>query len=144
MTTVSEILDAKGHEVLQVDAGANVLEAVRGMVDANIGSLLVTEGGQIAGIVTERDYLRRAARGERADETTPVRELMSSPLVYVTPDATIEEAMAVMTERRIRHLPVLTEDGELEGLVSIGDLVKFQSQRQSAEIKLLTEYISAS
>ena len=144
MTSVADILDEKGHDVLQVDASASVLEAVRGMVEANVGSLLVSEGGQIAGIVTERDCLRHAARGAGDDATTPVRELMSTPLVYVTPDTGIEECMAVMTERRIRHVPVLPEDGELEGLVSIGDLVKVQSRRQSAEIKLLTEYISAS
>ena len=118
------------------------------MVEGNVGSLLVTEDGRLAGIVTERDYLRRVAIVGRDERTTPVREIMSAPIVYTTPESTIDECMAVMTERRIRHLPVLVEsrDGagskDVAGVVSIGDLVKFQSREQSAQIKFLEEYIS--
>jgi IMP dehydrogenase len=113
------------------------------MVEANVGSLLVTKGADIAGIVTERDYLRRAAlSADRADDATPVREIMSSALVVATPETPIDECMALMTERRIRHVPVV-DGGEVVGLVSIGDLVKFKSEQQSFEIQYLTEYITA-
>ena len=113
------------------------------MVAANVGSLLVVEDGRLRGIVTERDYLRRVALEGRTERGTTVAEIMSSPLVYVTPETTVEECMAVMTERRIRHLPVLGSEHEVVGVVSIGDVVKFQSQKQSAEIRLLTDYITA-
>src|SRR5206468_8767748 len=121
---------------------ATVLDAVKRMVEANVGSLLVRERGRVVGIVTERDYLRRVALERRDDETTPVREAMTSPLVVVTPDTPIDECMAVMTDRRIRHLPVV-DGGEVVGMISIGDLVKFMSKRQSFEIQYLTDYITA-
>jgi CBS domain-containing protein len=113
------------------------------MVEANVGSLLVTQGGEIAGIVTERDYLRRVTLEGRTDRDTAVREIMTSPLVVATPETSVDEAMAIMTDRRIRHLPV-ADGAEVIGLVSIGDLVKFKSKRQSFEIQYLTEYITAS
>ena len=139
---LSGILDEKGHDVLQIDADASVFEAVKRMVEANVGALLVTVSGEITGIVTERDYLRRAALEGRPDKETPVREIMSSPLLVATPETSVDECMALMTDRRIRHLPV-AEDGEVVGLVSIGDLVKFKSKQQSFEIKYLTDYISS-
>ena len=142
MNQVSEILGDKGNDVLRIDAEASVLEAVKQMVAANIGSLLVTKDGETAGIVTERDYLRRVTVEGRDERTTPVREIMSAPFVYVGPDATIDECMAIMTERRFRHLPVLTAERALVGIVSIGDVVKYQSQEQGVQIKFLTEYIS--
>jgi CBS domain-containing protein len=142
MNLLAEILDEKGRDVLKIDGEESVFEAVRRMVEANVGSLLVTEGGEVAGIVTERDYLRRAALVGRADKETPVREIMSAPLVVATPDTPIDECMALMTDRRIRHVPVV-EDGDVVGLVSIGDLVKFKSKQQSFEIQYLTEYITA-
>ncbi|MEK6274967.1 MAG: CBS domain-containing protein [Actinomycetota bacterium] len=142
MNQVSEILGDKGHEVLRIDAQASVLEAVQKMVEANIGSLLVTKDGEIAGIVTERDYLRRVALEGQTDEEVTVEEIMSSPLIVVTPETSIDECMALMTDRRIRHVPV-AQDGEVVGMVSIGDLVKFKSKQQSFEIKYLTEYISS-
>ena len=106
MASVSDILGAKGHEVLRIDGSATVLDAVKAMVEGNVGALIVTEGGEISGIVTERDYLRRVTLEGRDERTTPVREIMSAPFVYVGPDATIDECMAIMTERNIRHLPV--------------------------------------
>ena len=142
MSQLSEILDEKGAHVLQIEAEASVFEAVKRMVEANVGSLLVTEGGEITGIVTERDYLRRVALEGRTDKETAVREIMSSPLIVVTPQTTIDECMALMTDRRIRHLPVV-EGGEVVGVVSIGDIVKFKSKQQSFEIKYLTDYITA-
>jgi CBS domain-containing protein len=129
--------------VLTIDVGATVFEAIKRMVAANVGALLVTEGGRVAGIVTERDYLRRVTLEGRTEEETLVREIMTSPLVYVTPETSVEECMAVMTERRIRHLPVFTEGRDLVGIVSIGDVVKFKSAEQDFQIKFLTEYIES-
>ena len=143
MSTVSEILDAKGRDVLQIDASATVFDAIKKMVDGNVGALLVTEGGDLAGIVTERDYLRRVTLEGRTEKGTQVSEIMSSPLVYVTPDTSVEECMAVMTERRIRHVPVFAEGRDLVGIVSIGDVVKFKSAEQDFQIKFLTEYIES-
>lgn len=142
MAHVSDILDAKGRDVLRIDGSATVLDAVKAMVDGNVGALIVTEGGQLAGIVTERDYMRRVTLEGRDERTTPVREIMSAPFVYVAPEVTIDECMAIMTERRFRHLPVLEDESELVGIVSIGDVVKFQSQEQGVQIKFLTEFIS--
>ncbi|MDQ3086086.1 MAG: CBS domain-containing protein [Actinomycetota bacterium] len=137
MNQLSEILDEKGTDVLQIEADASVFEAVQRMVEANVGSLLVTEDGEITGIVTERDYLRRVALEGRTDKETAVGEIMSSPLIVVTPQTTIDECMALMTDRRIRHLPVV-DGGEVAGIVSIGDIVKFKSKQQSFEIQYLT------
>lgn len=143
MNRLAEILEEKGGELFRIDADASVFEAVELMVEMNVGSLLVTEDGEITGIVTERDYLRRVALEGRTERETPVREIMSSPLIVATRDTTIDECMALMTDRRIRHLPV-AEDGEVVGLVSIGDLVKFKSELQTFEIQYLTHYITAS
>jgi CBS domain-containing protein len=142
MSQVSEILDQKGHNVLRIEAGASVYEAVQQMVKANVGSLLVTEDGEITGIVTERDYLRRVAVDTGNDRETPVRAIMSAPVVVVTPETSIDECMALMTNRRIRHLPVI-DAGEVAGIVSIGDVVKFKSREQSFEIQFLQDYIAA-
>ena len=143
MNQVSEILGDKGRDVLKIDAEASALDAVKQMIDANIGSLLVTDGDEVTGIVTERDYLRRVAHEGPADDSVSVREIMSSPLIVVGPDTEIDECMAVMTDRRIRHLPVV-EDGDVVGIVSIGDVVKFKSKQQSFEIRYLTDYITSS
>jgi signal-transduction protein with cAMP-binding, CBS, and nucleotidyltransferase domain len=139
---LSEILDEKGHDVLKIEADASVFQAVERMVEANVGSLVVTDRGDVMGIVTERDYLRRVALEGRADRDTSVREIISSPLIVATPQTAVDECMAMMTERRIRHIPVV-EDGDLVGMISIGDLVKFASRQQSYEIKYLTDYITA-
>ncbi len=138
---LSEILEEKGGHVLEIDADATVLEAVQQMVATNVGSLLVTVEGEVSGIVTERDYLRRVTLEDRTEQA-PVREIMSAPLVVATPETTIDECMALMTDRRIRHVPVV-EDGKVVGLVSIGDLVKFKSKLQTFEIQFLNDYITA-
>ena len=142
MNQVSEILGDKGKDVLKIEADAPALEAVKQMVDANVGSLLVTDRGEVTGIVTERDYLRRVAHEGPADDSVAVRDIMSSPLVVVSPETEIDECMAVMTDRRIRHLPVV-DDGDVVGIVSIGDVVKFKSKQQSFEIRYLTDYITS-
>ena len=141
MGRVSEILRKKGTDVLKIEASATVFDAIKRIVELNVGSILVTEGDQVVGIMTERDYLRKIAIFGRTSHDTLVREIMSSPLIYVTPESTIEEAMAIMTDRRIRHLPVVVDE-KITGIVSIGDVVKFQSREQSFQIKYLTEYIS--
>ena len=141
MTQVAEILVEKGRGLLKIDADASILEAVEQMVEANVGSLLVTESGEVTGIVTERDYLRRVVVEGRTDRDTPVREIMSSPLIVVTPQTSVDECMALMTNRRIRHLPVV-DAGKVAGIVSIGDVVKYQSRQQSFEIQFLHDYIA--
>ena len=138
---LSTVLEEKQGEVLQIDGGATVFEAISKMVEANVGSLLVAEGGEIVGIVTERDYLRRVTLQGRTEEETAVRDIMTSPLYVATPDTPIEECMALMTDRRIRHVPVVDE-GTVVGVISIGDLVKFVSKQQAFEIKFLTDYIT--
>jgi len=139
---LTDILDEKGHEVFGIDAGASVLEAAQKMVEANVGSLLVMNDGEATGIVTERDYLRRVTLQGRTERGTAVREISSSPLIVARLETTIEECMALMTDRRIRHVPVV-DHGEVVGMISIGDLVKFTSKQQSFELRYLTEYISA-
>ena len=142
MGRVSDILRTKSGEVLKIDASATVYDAIEKMVERNVGSILVTDGAQVVGIMTERDYLRKIALQGRTSRETQVREIMSAPLMYVTPETTVEESMAIMTDRRIRHLPVVGGDDDVVGVVSIGDLVKYQTQEQSFRIQYLTEYIS--
>ena len=137
-----EILEEKGRHVFEIDGDASVFEAVQLMVERNAGSLLVTQSGEITGIVTERDYLRRVTLEGRTERETPVREIMSSPLIVASSETTVDECMALMTDRRIRHVPVV-EEGKVVGLVSIGDLVKFKSKLQTFEIQYLTNYITA-
>ena len=142
MHTISEILAGKGSTVIEIGGGETVFEAVKAMVAANVGALLVTDGTEIVGIFTERDYLRRIAVEGRRSRDTLVRDVMSSPVICVTPETGIDESMALMSYRRIRHAPVV-ENGTLVGMISIGDLVKFTSKRQSFQIQYLTDYIEA-
>lgn len=141
MARIAEILRRKGSDVLKIEASATVFDAIKKIVEHNVGSILVTQAGEVIGIMTERDYLRKIAIFGRTSHDTLVEQIMTSPLIYITPETSIEESMAIMTDRRIRHLPVVEND-EVIGVVSIGDLVKFQTQEQSFQIKYLTEYIS--
>ena len=138
---LSSILEEKNGDVLQIDADATVFDAITKMVAANVGSLLVADEGDIVGIITERDYLRRVTLEGRTEKETAVREIMTSPLYIATPDTPIDECMALMTDRRIRHVPVV-DGGRVVGVISIGDLVKFISKQQAFEIKYLTDYIT--
>lgn len=143
MADVAKILSEKGTDVLRIQSDATVFEAVSAMVDSNVGAILVTgDDDRIAGIFTERDYLRRIAVEGRTSRDTLVREVMTAPVIAVGPETTVEEAMALMTDRRIRHAPVV-DGNRLLGIVSIGDLVRQQSQEQSFTIRYLTEYIGA-
>ena len=110
MATVSEILSGKSGAVIEIDGEATVFDAVKAMVAANVGAILVTAGGEIEGIFTERDYLRRIAVEGRRSRDTLVREVMSAPVIVLTPETTVDEGMALMSDRRIRHAPVV-EDG---------------------------------
>ncbi len=143
MAPIAEILDQKGGDVIRIASDATVFDAVKIMVDANVGALLVTDDDEITGIFTERDYLRRIAVEGRRSRDTPVRDVMSAPVIVINPETTVEESMALMSERRIRHAPVVDEKGVLVGMISIGDLVKHQSKQQTFQIQYLTDYISA-
>ena len=141
MNTVRELLEDKGGDAVTIDPGATVLDAVRLMAERDIGSVAVVEGGRLVGVLTERHYARNVMLAGRRSETTAVREVMSEQLVPVSLDATVERCMALMTEHRIRHLPVL-EDERLVGIVSIGDLVRSQLADQKRTIDQLTQYIA--
>ncbi|HVW89164.1 MAG TPA: CBS domain-containing protein [Gaiellaceae bacterium] len=142
MSTVADVLEQKGRSLYRIDAEASVLDAVRTMVEANVGALLVTVDDRIEGIVTERDYLRRVALDGRDERMTPVRAIMSSPLVVVRPDTSLDECRSLVTDLRIRHLPVV-EGGDVVAMISIGDLVKFATDQQTVEIRYLRDYIEA-
>jgi len=142
MTTVAQILGTKADRTVHTIAPtASVYEAVRLMADRNIGALVVVEHGQVVGIVSERDYARKIVLMARASKDTPLSEIMSSPVMYVRPEQTSDDCMALMTENRLRHLPVMQGD-RLVGLVSIGDLVKATISEQQFIIEQLEHYIS--
>jgi CBS domain-containing protein len=141
MTSVAHILQSKQHRtVYTISPTARVLEAVRLMAEKSIGALLVMEGAQIVGIMSERDYARKVVLLGRSSSDTPVRDIMSAPVMYVRPDTTNEECMALMTENRLRHLPII-DKGELVGMISIGDLVKDIISEQKFIIEQLEHYI---
>ena len=141
MGRVKEVLAAKGTHVHSVSPQATVYEAVEKMVQQGIGSLMVMEGSTIAGIFTERDYLRRVALQDIGPRATAVSKVMTKRVIYVDPERSLEDCMAIMTQERIRHLPVVV-DGRLSGMISIGDLVKHLSREREVEIRYLTEYIT--
>lgn len=141
MGSIAHVLAAKGTQVHTIGPDDTVFDAVKKMVEQNSGSLLVTEGDEIRGIITERDYLRSIVLAGRTSKTTRVREIMTTQIVVVHPGTMVEEAMAIMTARRIRHLPVV-DKGRLGGIVSIGDLVKQVSQDREFQIQYLTDYIT--
>lgn len=140
MTMLAQLLEAKGPQVFSVAPGDSVLEAVRQMAERHIGALLVIEDGRLAGIVSERDYARKVVLSGRSSSTTAVREIMTSPVVTVAPEQTVDDAMRLMTVRRIRHLPVV-RGAEVVGVVSIGDLVKSVIEEQRHTIDDLRSYI---
>ena len=139
--TISEILSQKGNAVWTVTPEMMVFDAIQLMADKNIGSLMVTDGAKLVGIITERDYTRKVALKGKSSKQTAVREIISGQLIHVQPDNTVEDCMRLMTEHRIRHLPVV-EEGKIVGVISIGDLVKYVISCQSAAIAHLESYIS--
>jgi CBS domain-containing protein len=141
MKPIAEILKAKpGQTIHSISPSASVFDAVKQMADKHIGALLVMDGGSISGIITERDYARKVIVKGKSSKDTPVRDIMSSPVLYVRPDQTNEECMALMTDHRLRHLPVV-DGGNVVGLVSIGDLVKDIISEQRFVIEQLQHYI---
>jgi CBS domain-containing protein len=141
MRNVSQILERKGDRVVSVAKKAPVLEAVRLMAEHHIGAVLVIEDGQLLGIASERDYARKVVLQGRSSSDTPVDAIMSAPVVCVGPMDSVNDCMAIMTERHIRHLPVI-DGGRLAGIVSIGDLVKEVIEDQKQEISYLQQYIA--
>ena len=143
MGTVRSILAGKAiDQILTTAREVVVFDAIGVMSQHAIGSLIVVEEGEIVGILTERDYLRKVALQGRSSRQTPVEDIMASPVVTVTLTASIEQCMALMTEHRCRHLPVLGDDGGLMGVVSIGDCVKQLVREQKDEIDFLNQYIA--
>jgi len=140
MTTMRHILDRKGRAIHCVSPEDPVLEAIRLMAEHHVGALLVMRGEELAGIVSERDYARKVILLGRSSSDTPVWQIMSSPVTTVGPGAGLEECMRIMTERRIRHLPVL-EGQRVIGVISIGDLVKSFIEEQRETIEQLESYI---
>jgi CBS domain-containing protein len=142
MRSVAEILKSKADQtVYTITAAASVFDAVKLMAEKNIGALVVIEGEQIVGIITERDYARKIVLMARSSKDTRVREVMSSSVMHVRPDQGSLECMALMTEKRLRHLPVVHSD-KLIGVVSIGDLVKDIISQQDFVIHQLEHYIA--
>jgi len=141
MNFVSQLLDAKGREVWWVTPETSVYDALVLMAEKNCGALLVLEANKLVGIFSERDYARKIILKGKASKDTTVKEIMSTEVFYVRPEQTIDECMALMTARRIRHLPVL-EGGRLAGMISIGDVVKAVISEQEFTIKQLENYIT--
>lgn len=142
MATVAQILQSKSDPAVHTIApGASVLEAIKVMAEKNIGALVVSEGGNVVGVLTERDYARKVVLMARSSKDTLVREVMTSRVMCVGPERSSEECMALMTENRLRHLPVM-DKGKLIGLVSIGDLVKDVISEQKFVIEQLEQYIA--
>jgi CBS domain-containing protein len=141
MSAIRNILKTKSPTVHSIVAEATVLRAVRMMCTHHIGALLVEREGGLAGILSERDIMIRVLLAQRDPSSTTVAEVMTRDLVCLDADGEAEEAMALMTERRIRHLPIL-ERGSVSGIVSIGDLVRWVSAKQEYEIRTLNEYVS--
>ena len=137
---LSQLLEGKGYAVFAVAPGASVIDAIRSMADNHVGALVVMDGSRVAGIVSERDYARKVILMGRSSSTTAVREIMSAPVVTIAPEKTVEDAMRLMTDRRIRHLPVVRADSVI-GVVSIGDLVKCVIEDQQHTIEDLRSYI---
>jgi len=142
MRSVRHLLEAKAPEIHAIGPDAPVIDAIRLMAEKHIGALVVMDGGRLAGMVSERDYARKIVLQGRSSSNTPVREIMTSEVLSVGLDDTADHCMQLVTERRIRHLPVVV-DGEVVGLVSIGDLVKAVIEDQQLELDQLQRYIAS-
>ncbi len=140
-STLQPLLDKKGHEVYSIQASQSVYDAIAEMDAKNVGALIVKEGDKVAGIISERDYLRKVILKGRSSKETLVETIMTRDLVFVTPKHTVHEAMALMTQKRCRHLPVF-KDEQLVGMVSIRDLVKAIIEDQELQIHILEDYVS--
>ncbi len=140
MTTVQQLVDQKGRQVWSIDPDATVFDAIAKMADKDVGSLVVMEGEKLVGIITERHYTRNVFLKGKNSPTTSVRDIMETRVIIARPHQKLEECMALMTERRVRHLPVLTGE-RLVGIISIGDLIKSIIDDQKFTIGQLEHYI---
>jgi CBS domain-containing protein len=141
MKTVKQLLDAKGHHVWSISPNASVFEAIQLMAEKEVGALLVMEDGKPVGIISERDCARKLILQGMSSQETPIKDIMTARVIYASPDQRIEEFMALMTEKRVRHLPVI-EGEQVLGMISIGDLVKEIIAEQQFIIEQLEHYIS--
>ena len=141
MKTAQAILNVKGHDILSIPSSSMVFDAIQLMSDRGIGALLVMDDSKLEGIVSERDYARKVILAGRGSKDTPVRDIMTRDIITVTPEHSTEDCLNIMTERRVRHLPVV-KDGEVVGMLSIGDLVKAIIAEQKSLIAQLQQYIS--
>lgn len=140
---VKELLAKKGHQVYRVNPSQSVYEAIEIMTKKNIGALLVMNNDELVGIISERDYLNKVIVKGRASKETPVSDIMSRNVISVTGQDNVEKCMSIMTEYKFRHLPVVDEDNHVEGVLSIGDLVKSIIDQQKNEINNLIQYIQS-
>jgi CBS domain-containing protein len=140
--TIRLVLKQKDHNVWSVSPDSCVYEAIQIMADKHVGALLVVSEGNLVGVVSERDYARKVILQGKSSKEIQVSEIMTSPVILVTPDQTVEDGMRIMTEKHIRHLPVV-EKGKILGVVSIGDLVKWMISAQQQTISHLNDYISS-
>jgi CBS domain-containing protein len=141
MMTVKDILQTKGQNVLSITPDATVYEALKIMADKNVGALVVLDGENVAGIISERDYARKVILHGKSSREMRVGEIMTARVYYMRPEQNLQECMAQMTDRHVRHLPIL-EEGRLVGIISIGDVVKAIIADQESTIKLLENYIT--
>jgi len=141
MKLVKHLLDSKGHDIISIAPDLSVFDAIKLMADRSVGSLIVIDGEELSGIVTERDYARKVIIKGRSSESTRVSEIMSTDVLTTSSSETVNQCMELMTERRIRHLPVV-EDGRVIGMISIGDLVQAIIADQQEAIEQLESYIS--
>lgn len=142
MQQVADLLNHKGRNIWSLAPEATVYEAIDLMAQKGVGALLVMEGARLAGIISERDYARKVILRGRSSRETKVREIMSYPVLCAQPDLTVEQAMALMTEKRVRHLPVMVGD-RVDGVISIGDVVRAMIEDRDLEIRQLTSYITS-
>lgn len=143
MITVRQVLQEKGNRIWSVSPATTVYDALTLMAEKNLGAVLVMDGARIAGIFSERDYARKVILKGKSSRETPVREIMTKDVLFVSPGHSIEDCMALMTDKRIRHLPVM-EAEQLKGVVSIGDVVKAIISEHKFVIQQLENYISGS
>ena len=141
LKTIKRLLETKGRDVLTISPDEWVFTAIGEMADHEVGALLVVENGKPIGIISERDYARKVILRGRSSKETKIREIMTTNVVFCKEEQTIEECMAIMTQKRVRHLPVLDEDGKVCGFISLGDLVKNMIAEQKFVIEQLENYI---
>ena len=141
MKLVKQLLDNKGHQIYTIEPDASVFDAIKLMAEKEIGALLVMEGHKLTGIISERDYARKVILKGRSSRETPIKDIMTAQVTCAHPEQSVQECMALMTDKRVRHLPIL-EGNVVVGMISIGDLVKAIIAEQQFTIQQLEQYIS--